>query len=1032
MSPVLALTAAGLASVLAWPLTRIFGRAAGWPLAALYLLGAVALTSPISLAMADMPVEVVRIPWVPARDWTLDLFADPTGLFFAMLALVIGAIVLIYSTSYLPGRDRSGEGPRRGPQHYGFYQLMTLFTVSMLGLVLTDSLILLFICWELTSLASFALIANSGRKAYSSALRTLVLTFVGGLVLLAAVVAMWLRTGTTSISQILGHEVWATDSGFTAAIAVAVAVAAFTKSAQFPFHFWLPDAMAAITPVSAYLHAAAVVKAGIFLLMRFSPIFHDVAVWNALLVTVGMGTAIMAALFALQKTDLKQLMAYSTVSQLGWIIATIGIGTQAALAAAALHTLAHALFKSGLFMLVGVVDHEAGSRDIRDLGPIWRRMPWTFGATVLGAAAMAGIPPTLGFVSKESMLTSFSDVAGGHVTAVTVLLAAAVVGAILTFLYCARIIMGGFLGLYKRDRGAAGADAEAVAGEAQTTVPDAADVHEAPVRLWLPAAIPAVIGLPLAMFVGILDAPIAAIAKAAAGPLGWQPLYHDRIARPPLPDDFNPADLEYEPHLSLWHGVTLELGITALILIVGALLVWQRRPLDRALARELLPFTGASLLESLMRSVSSAGRALLRPTASDSPARHAGALVATVCLYGLGLGVWALTTGATLPPQLGNLNRTIDSILLIVVVVAVLGLCAAQSRLAAVVLLSAVGIAVTVQIFGLGAPDVGLTQLLVEALTIIVFMLVLRRLPKDFIAPTRARRNAAIVLGVAAGLAATTAVLVFNGRRERSPIGMYLLENGPEITGGANVVNTILVEFRALDTFGEVSVLGVAGIAILAVLGSVRSRASNQTVDNQDDDFLPGTEKSDGRASNALEDATRNTAPLRLLSRTVAPVLGVVAIMLLWRGHNEPGGGFIAALVAACAFALYYLSRESDSPVSRPSTPVMLIGGGLMLAGLTGVGGYALGAFLEPAHWYILGQHITSALIFDLGVFAGVLGLVMTAFNTLGAGGTAVDAVPGTELPGHTGQVDRAAERAEGSAKSAQSAKSEQPEEATR
>src|SRR5699024_7094390 len=224
---------------------------------------------------------------------------------------------------------------------------------------------------------------TSGRPAYAAALRTLTVTVVGGLVLLGALVAMWLRTGTTSISGALAHDVWFTDPGFTAAVAVAVAVAAFTKSAQFPFHFWLPDAMAAATPVSAYLHAAAVVKAGIFLFMRFSPAFHDVPVWNALLVSVGMGTAVMAAVFALQKTDLKQLMAYSTVSQLGWITAAIGVGTQEALAAAALHTVAHALFKSGLFMLVGVVDHEAGARAIRDLGPLWRRMPWTFGATVL-------------------------------------------------------------------------------------------------------------------------------------------------------------------------------------------------------------------------------------------------------------------------------------------------------------------------------------------------------------------------------------------------------------------------------------------------------------------------------------------------------------------------------------------------------------------------------------------------------------------------------------------------------------------------
>ncbi|WP_010540068.1 hydrogen gas-evolving membrane-bound hydrogenase subunit E [Dietzia alimentaria] len=980
MSPVLAIASAGLATLLAWPLSRWLGRGAGWPLAALYLLGAALLLPEIHNAGVGFS-RVISIPWVPARGWTLDLFADPTGLLFAMLALVIGAIVLIYSSSYLEGGE---GGPSAGlrPQHYGFFQLMTVFTVSMLGLVLTDSMLLLYVCWELTSLASFALIANSGRPAYAAALRTLTVTIVGGLVLLGALVAIWLRTDTTSISAALTHDVWATDPGFTAAVAVAVAIAAFTKSAQFPFHFWLPDAMAASTPVSAYLHAAAVVKAGIFLLMRFSPAFHDVPVWNAVLVSVGMGTAVMAAVFALQKTDLKQLMAYSTVSQLGWIITAIGVGTQAALAAAALHTVAHALFKSGLFMLVGVVDHGAGTRDIRELGPLWRRMPWAFGATVLGAAAMAAVPPTLGFVSKESMLTAFGDVVGGPV-AVTALLAAAVIGAILTFLYCARIVLGGFLGAYRDPaRPAVGAG----------------DVHEGPLRLWLPAALPAAIGLPLALVVGVFDAPMSAVAKAAAGPFGWEPVQSGFAQYRALPPGSTESDLSYEADFALWHGVTLELGLTALILIVGVLLVWRRGLIDRALDRELLPFTGASALEGLMSATTRAGRALIRPTESDSPARHAGALLAALIVYTVGIGGWALASGAAIPPRVAGLDSAIDIILLIVVAVAVVGLCIAHSRLSAAVLLSAVGIAVTIQIFGLGAPDVGLTQLLVEALTIIMFVLVLRRLPRDFIPASRRRNIAAIVLAALTGVVATVSVLVFTGRRERSPIGMYLLENGPEITGGNNVVNTILVEFRALDTLGEVAVLGVAGIAILAVLGSVRTPA-DAGESAPDQESLPGTEQSTGTAAEALEDAARNTVPLQLLARGVTPVLALISLILLWRGHNEPGGGFIAALVASCAFALIYLARESDRPVSRPSTPVALIGAGLLLTGLTGVGGYAIGQFLEPAHWLVAGQHISSALIFDLGVFAAVLGLVMTAFNTLGAGRAPAEVVPGPDAP---------------------------------
>ena len=581
------------------------------------------------------------------------------------------------------------------------------------------------------------------------------------------------------------------------------------------------------------------------------------------------------------------------------------------------------------------------------------------------------------------MLIAFGDVAGGQPVAVTALLTAAVIGAILTFLYCARIVLGGFLGAYR---------------DPSRPAKDVDEVHEAPVRLWLPAALPAAIGLPLSLVVWVFDVPMSAVAEAAAGPFGWRPHEPGVGVVYGTPPAGTIDDLTHEAHFVLWHGLTLEVGLTALILVVGALLVWRRRAVDRLLDRELLPFTGASVLESLTSAVTRAGRALVRPTASDSPARHAGALLAVLTVYAVGIGGWALATGTTIPPRVGGLDRSIDVVLLIVVIVGVLGLCAAHSRLAAAVLLSAVGIAVTIQIFGLGAPDVGMTQLLVEALTVIMFVLVLRRLPRDFIAASRPRNTAAIILAVLSGITATIGVLVFTGRRERSPVGMYLLENGPEITGGSNVVNTILVEFRALDTFGEVAVLGVAGIAILGVLGSVRATAL--AIDPPPAaDPLPGTVQSTGTAAEALEDATRNTVPLKLLARAVTPILGVVSVMLLWRGHNEPGGGFIAALVAACAFALIYLARESDRPVSRPSTPVALIGGGLVVAGLTGIGGYFLGQFLQPAHWYVAGQHLSSALIFDLGVFAGVLGLVMTAFNTLGAGRAPIEVVPGPDEP---------------------------------
>src|SRR5690606_32217728 len=339
MSILLTLLILVAAVTITTPLARALERNTGYPLALVYL-GATAAFWPAAAAVMAGDTPAWSVPWVPELDVDLAFRADGIGVVFTMIALLIGAVVFLYSARYL-----------QDGRHLSFYLLMTAFTLSMVALVLADDLILLFACWELTSLASFLLIARSGQAGEAASMRTLLLTFVGGLTLLAAVALIVVRTGTTSVGDALANPVWQDDGLFTSVVAVLVLLSAFTKSAQFPFHPWLPDAMAAATPVSAYLHAAAVVKAGIFLLMRFSPAFHDTPVWNYTLIVVGLFTAVMAAWFAVQKTDLKKLMAYSTVSQLGLIVAAIGVGTELALTAAVLHTIAHALFKSGLFMM---------------------------------------------------------------------------------------------------------------------------------------------------------------------------------------------------------------------------------------------------------------------------------------------------------------------------------------------------------------------------------------------------------------------------------------------------------------------------------------------------------------------------------------------------------------------------------------------------------------------------------------------------------------------------------------------------------
>lgn len=904
------------------PLTRLLGRRAGWPLA-LAFLGLAGAMVPAARTVLGGEEITQSAAWLPALDIEIALRLDGLGLVFVMIALIIGAAVFLYSVEYLD------EG-----RQLGFYLWMTVFAFGMVGLVLADDLILLFACWEVTSLASFLLIARSGSGAEGASTRTLFMTFVGGLSLLIAVAVTVVATGTTSLQEALASSTWSERPTLTGVVAVLVAVAGFTKAAQFPFHPWLPDAMAAATPVSAYLHAAAVVKAGIYLLLRFSEAFSDVVVWNVLLITVGLFTAAMAGLFAFQQHDLKRLMAYSTVSQLGLITAAIGIGTPKALTAAVIHTIAHALFKSGLFMMVGVIDHAAGTRDIRRLPALRHAMPWSFATVIVGTAGMAGVPPLLGFVSKETVLGSMLGAPGPAWLGYLCLVVAAL-ASVLTFAYCAKIVLGAFV---------------------DGTRPDD-HVHAPGAGLFLPAAVPIWAGLPLGLAVVVLDEPVARAVEAMGATEGY--------------------------HLALWHGLAPELFATAAAIALGALLMTRRRALYPLLERPLLPGTGADATEWIFRSAGRAGRRLASLTAADYPRRHVvPPLVALALLLGVGSG--ALLVGGDLPPTQPDLWRPIDAGLALLIALGVLATCLASSRVAATVALGGVGIAVTVQLFALGAPDVGLTQLMVEVLTVLVIMLVLRHLPRRF-GRSRLRRPAgAVVLAAAVGVTAGLATWVLTGRRERSAPADYYLAEGTAVTGGDNLVNVILVEFRALDTLGELTVLGFAGVAIVAVLSTVPARLMTPPHRRIAPQLRPLQPLRDPQASAALTDPGSNLRPLQLLLRLAVPVLVVLSAIIFWRGHNAPGGGFIAALVASAVVALVYLARTEDRAVGSATLHRVLIAGGVLTALVTGLLGYLDSSFLEPLYGKVAGTKLSSSLLFDIGVYAAVLGLVMVTFDRLG------------------------------------------------
>lgn len=904
---------AGLAVVAAAPAVRVVDRKAGWPLAALFLIAAILLLRRLPEIIHDQPLEYAHV-WAkdflaPGVDVVFALRADALSSFFALLALLIGTVVFIYSAAYLP----------RKKGNTSFYLIMTAFTLSILLLVLANDVVLLFIAWELVSIASFLLIARSGSGGEAGSMRTLVLTFVGGLTLLAALAIAATQTGTTNVQEMLASPVWGDDPQLTAWVAILVAVSAFTKSAQLPFHFWLPEAMAAATPVSAFLHAAAVVKAGVYLLIRFSTIFHDVPAWNWLLIVVGMTTAVMSAAFAVQKTDLKKLTAYSTVSHLGWIVATIGVGTPFALAAALVHTLAHALFKSSLFMLIGVVDHQAGTRDIRRLGVLYNKMPFTFGSMVVGAASMAAVPPLMGFVSKEGMLSAFMEAPINDV-GVIFLVCGAAVGALLTFTYSWKLVFGAFIDGRRPMTG----------------------IKEAPISLWLPAAIPGLLSIPVAFFVPFLDEPIEAAVLATG--------QNEHV------------------HLAIWHGFNLPFAISVAVLILGVLVIRKRKKIWPIVeTRAFFPRSGNDLLTMLRERSEKLGRILAQMANSHAPERHLVFPFLLIIILGVATAVFPGVDGVAMAPRVPGIDHAIDLVPLGIIMASIAGLTHTRNRVTAVVLLGTIGVGVSLQMLLLGAPDVAMTQFLVEALVVVIIMLVVRH-QRDFFPPVRQkqrRRSAAVAIGI--GVVTFLGVWGMLGRHERSDIAMWYLNEAPEISGGANVVNTILVEFRAFDTLGELSVLGMAGVVIAAVLFTVPRRP-----------FEKGTHPA------PFGQSRLNAIPLRTLVGALVPILIILSVTIFLRGHNDPGGGFIAALVAGGALMLSYLSQGQDDRVVPRNVPFILTGVGMLTALFSGVLGLWHGSFLYPIHGHIGDEHLSTSMIFDVGVYLAVLGMLTLGINALG------------------------------------------------
>ncbi|MBU8860394.1 MULTISPECIES: Na+/H+ antiporter subunit A [unclassified Micromonospora] len=911
-----------LAAVAAPVLVRLLGRRAFYLLAAApaaAVIWALTRTEPVR---AGRPV-VETVTWVPQLGLELALRMGTLSWLLVLLVGGVGALVLAYSARYF----RSGD-----PGLGRFAAVFVAFAGAMLGLVVSDDLLLLYVFWELTTVFSYLLIGSdpTERASRRAAMQALLVTTLGGLAMLAGFVMLGQHAGSYRWSEIAGNL---PEGGYLTVALVLVLLGVTSKSAIFPFSFWLPRAMAAPTPVSAYLHAAAMVKAGVFLAALMGPAVGQATVWRGVLLAGGLITLFLGGWTALRQVDLKLLLAYGTVSQLGLLMVILGAGTRDTALAGAAMLLAHALFKATLFLVVGVVDHVAGTRDLRELSGLGRRAPVLAAVAGLAAASMAGLPPLIGFVAKEAALEAFLH--GG--TTELVVLAGVVAGSALTVAYTARFLWGAFA---------------AKPGVAETR----------PHRIE-----PAFIG----------PAAVLALAGLAAGVLA--PAV-DRVLAP-YADRFLTAGPGY--HLALWHGLTPALGLSALAVAGGLglfLLLHRRRPhLPR------LPFDGTTGYDRIAGAVDRAAVELTGATQRGSLPFYLGVILLVLVVLPGG----AVLAGAPWARRFQLWDTPLQAVAGAVIVVAALMAARARRRLTAMILVGVTGYGTALMFILHGAPDLALTQFLVETVTIVMFVLVLRRLPRRFSArPIRASRRLRVALGVAVGVVTAGMAYVAAGSRTAVPVSVGFPEEAVSYGGGKNVVNVTLVDIRAWDTMGEIAVLVVAATGVASLIFR-RSRALDLR------SGIPGAGREQSSRPRWLTTGAtsrQQSVILQVVTRLLFHAILLFSIYLLFSGHNAPGGGFAAGLVAGLGLAVRYLAGgRTELNGAAPVDAGLVLGAGLFVAVGTGVVAMLLGGeFLQSAtldfHLPVLGHvHFVTSVFFDVGVYLIVVGLVLDILRSLGA-----------------------------------------------
>ncbi|WP_229401188.1 Na+/H+ antiporter subunit A [Micromonospora okii] len=911
-----------VAALVAPLLVRWWGPRACYPLA---LAPAAAFGWAVARAPAvrDGGALVETYPWVPQL--RLELAFRLTTLSWLLTLLVggVGALVLVYCARYFAA---GAVGLAQ------FAAVLVAFAGAMLGLVLADDLLLLYVFWELTTIFSYLLIGHSAQRRASrwAATQALTVTTLGGLAMLVGFLMLGRHAGGYRWSVIAADL---PHGGYLVTAVLLVLAGALAKSAILPFSSWLPQAMAAPTPVSAYLHAAAMVKAGVYLLGLLAPALATVGPWRPVVVTAGLLTLLAGGWAALRQVDLKLLLAYGTMSQLGLLAVVLGAGTAQAALAGTVMLLAHALFKAALFLVVGAIDHSTGTRDLRLLSGLGRRAPLLTAVAVLAAASMAGLPPLVGFVAKEAVLAAFTD----H----PLVLAGLVAGTALTVAYSARFVWGAFV---RR--------------------PHVEPTEPAPIPAAMlgPPALLAAAGLAL----GLL-----------AGPLGG-------LLRP-YAELFGPV----HEKLALWHGPTAALGLSALAIGGGAALFALRGPLAPVLARVRAPVSGARGYEGLTRALDRLAIEVTSVTQRGSLPQYLGTILVVLVVVPGG----AMLTAGPWRRPVALWDTPLQLMVGLITAAAALLAVGARRRLTAMLLVGVTGYG-TAMIFVLhGAPDLALTQFLVETATIAVFVLVLRRLPERFsVRPLRRARWVRRSTGVAVGVVLAGLGLVAAGARTAPPVSLDFPALAVAQGYGRNVVNVTLVDIRAWDTMGELSVL-VATATGVASLVFQRSRTGPRPRRPRRPERPPRRPERPVwlRGGPTLHERRRSIV-FEVITRLLFHTVVLFSIFLLFAGHNAPGGGFSGGLVASLALAVRYLAGgRYELAEAAPVGAGTILGAGLAVSVGTGATALLAGrSVLESATLDLrlpgIGDvHLVTSLFFDIGVYLIVVGLMLDILRSLGA-----------------------------------------------